>query len=516
MSNRSIPMYAYRQVILHMRQGESDRAIAKSKLASRLKAKQIRAIAQAQGWLDVFAELPSDEALSNFFAQRIVKSSSESLSLPYKDEITKWTTEGIQATTIYQTLKNKYAFSGSYDSVRRLVQKIKASIMQKDRCTTVLTFAPGEAAQVDFGQGPEITDAHTGEILKTWIFVMVLSWSRHLYAEIVTNQKVETWLGCHRRAFEFFAGVPRRVIIDNPKCAITKACYYDPQVQRSYAEFAEGYGFMISACPPREPKKKGIVESGVKYVKKNFVPLRDFRNIVDSNKQLMQWILEVAGNRTHGTTYEKPLNRFGETEKFLLQPLPEKLIELSVWTKVTLHGDCHVQFEKCRYSAPYKLAGQRLWLRASETTTRIYEDYKLVAIHPRLRKPGSRHTIDEHLPPNALAYKMRDPQWCLKQSKNIGQCCHQVIETLFSDKVLDQLRAAQGIISLKDKYGKNRLEAACKRAISFDTINYRSIKNILQAGVEYAQLNQEEAFDYLASVYSGGGQYCRDTKQLIQ
>lgn len=509
-------MHIYRQVILHMRQGESDRAIARSGLLGRTKTKRVRTIALAQNWLDNTAGLPDDTTLSQFFDQHLPRRTTESLALPYNDEITLWVQQDIQATTIHQALVHKYNYRGGYDSVQRFVQKIKTSITQKSRCSTILTFAPGEAAQVDFGQGPEITDVQTGEVFKTWIFVMVLAWSRHMYAEIVTNQKVETWLGCHRRAFEFFNGVPRRIIIDNPKCAITKACYHDPQVQRSYGEFAQGYGFMISACPPREPKKKGIVESGVKYVKKNFVPLREYRSIVDSNKQLIQWILEIAGNRIHGTTHEKPLNRFHDTEKFLLQPLPERPIELSVWTQVTLHGDCHVQFEKCRYSAPYKLVGKILWLRASETTTRIYEDYKLVATHPRLTKPGSHHTIDEHIPPNALAYKMRDPQWCLTQARTIGQCCHQIINTLFADKVLDQLRAAQGIVALQNKYGENRLEAACRRAIAFETINYHSIKNILIAGVEYESLPQEDAFDYLAQSYTGGGQYSRDTKQLIQ
>ena len=116
--------------------------------------------------------------------------------------------------------------------------------------------------------------ARTGEALKTWIFVMTLCWSRHQYAELVLDQTVGTWLGCHRRAFEWFGGVPQRVIIDNPKCAITRACNTDPTVQRAYAERAEGYGFKSSPCPPRDPQKKGIVEAVVKYVKRAFVPLR--------------------------------------------------------------------------------------------------------------------------------------------------------------------------------------------------------------------------------------------------
>ena len=513
MGNRSIPMYEYRQVILRMRLGESNRAIGKSGLICRKKAKSIRIVAEKQGWLNLSCELPEDTALLEFFEKNTPSNLTQSQALPYCDDITKWTSQGIQGTTIYQTLKMKYQFTGSYDCVRRFIQKLKA---KEVKASMPLDFLPGESVQVDFGMGPMITDVYTGEIVKTWIFVMVLSWSRHQYAEIVTNQKVETWLGCHKRAFEFFNGVPKRIIIDNAKCAITKACYYDPLVQRAYAECAEHYGFIISACPPREPKKKGRVESGVKYVKNNFVPLREFRDLVDANAQLRQWVLETAGNRKHGSTYEKPLTLFQETEKYILTTLPEKPFDICIWVKVTLHGDCHAQYEKCRYSAPYQLVSQLLWLRASESSVRIYKDHEMVAVHPRLTKPGSRHTIDEHLPPNGLAYKMRDPQWCLKQAKMIGDFCYQIISILFAHKVLDQLRAAQGIVGLKDKFGAVRLEAACKRALAFEAINYHSIKNILNAGIEYQALDEAEAFDRLTQTYTGSGQFCRDIKSIIQ
>lgn len=505
-------MYEYRQVILHMRLGESNRSIGKAGLICRKKAKQVRLIAEVQGWLSPDSELPDNETLLHFFEKNPINHSQKSLAHPYADEIKKWINEGIQASTIYQALKTKYQFSGSYDCVQRFARQLREKNI---KVSMPLDFAPGDSAQVDFGQGPEIIDVQTGEVFKTWIFVMVLSWSRHQYAEIVTNQKVETWLGCHKRAFEFFGGVPHRIIIDNAKCAITKACYYDPAVQRAYAECAQHYGFIIAACPPREPKKKGRVESGVKYVKNNFVPLRDYRGLVDANTQLRHWVLEIAGNRIHGSTYEKPLNRFHDTEKYLLKSLPEKSFDSCVWVRVKLHGDCHVQHEYCRYSAPYQLVSQLLWLRASESTVRIYKDYEMVAVHPRLIKPGSRHTLDEHLPPNGLAYKMRDPQWCLKQSKMIGHFCHQVIVKLFDDNVLDQLRAAQGIVGLKEKFGAARLEAACKRAIAFETTNYHSIKNILKAGVEYQMLSEIDAFDRLTEAYTGNGKYCRDIKSII-
>lgn len=513
MANRRISMFEYRHIITQMRLGESDRALARSGVISRTTAKQIRSIASREGWLSTEAALPDDTILAKHFKHAAKKSSTTSLAQPFEEEIKQWAEAGIQGSTIHATLVRKYHFEGSYHSVQRFVKKHQLSTIKG---STVLSFSPGECAQLDFGKGPDITDVGTGETFKTWIFVMVQCWSRHMYAEIVKDQKVETWLRCHRQAFEFFNGVPARLTIDNAKCAITKACYHDSEVQRAYAECAEGYGFIISPCAPRDPKKKGRVESGVKYVKNNFVPLREFRSLADANTQLKTWVLETAGNRKHGSTHEKPLNRFNETEKYLLKKLPESMPELSVWKKVKVHGDCHVQFEKCRYSVSYKHIKQSLWLRATESTVRIYKDYEVIALHPRLFSPGKRHTIDEHLPPDGLAYKMQDPQWCQKQAKQIGLSCYKVIQHLFKDKVLDNLRAAQGIISLQKKYTASRLEAACHRALAFGTINYRSVKTILSSGVEYDTLLHEEAFDQLAESYCQGGKYYRDTKTILQ
>lgn len=506
MANRRIEMYQYRQVIHRMRQGQSDRAIAKTKLMGRLKCATVRSIAQTKGWLGN-GPLPEDAQLVELFEKpKRPNPTQASLTAPHEERIKKWIDRGIQATTIYQALVEQFGFTGSYSSVRRKVQKIRA---KTPKASCVLDFAPGEAAQVDFGKGPTITDVFTGAVAKTWIFVMTLCFSRHMYAEIVTDQKVETWLACHRHAFEFFNGVTRKVIIDNPKCAITRACYRDPEVQRSYGESAEGYGFIISPCPPGDPKKKGRVESGVKYVKNNFVPLRKFRTLVDANSQLTNWVLKTAGNRKHGTTHQKPLTVFAETEKHFLKPLPDVPVQISSWTRVKVHGNCHVQFEKAYYSAPFQLVRLQLWLRATTTTVSLFKDLKLLVTHPRLKHPGERSTVDEHMPPEALAYKMQDPQWCLKQANRIGPDCLKVIRRLFAHKVLDNLRAAQGVISLGKKYGTARLEAACTRALHFDNVKYRTVKSILHQGLDQAVLEEHNNVIPLSSVYAGNGRFIR-------
>ena len=499
-------MYEYRQVIHRMRMGQSDRAIAKSKLMGRAKCAEVRGIAKQNGWLEP-GPLPDDGALAELFEGRPkANPTRQSLSQPHEEKIKKWSADGITTTAIFRALTDQYNFTGSYSSVRRMVQRLKE---QNPKATCILEFAPGEAAQVDFGAGPTIEDVFTGETVKTWIFVMTLCFSRHMYAEVITDQKVATWLGCHRRSFEFFGGVPAKVIIDNPKCAITKACFRDPQVQRSYGEMAEGYGFLISPCPPRDPKKKGLVESGVKYVKNSWMPLRQFRTLADANAQLRAWVMETAGNRIHGTTRQKPLTVFAETEKAMLRRLPDVPVELATWAQAKLHPDCHVRYEHCFYSAPFRLVRQQLWLKVTDTTVKLYHELKLVAVHRRLTVPGSRSTIDDHYPPEAIAYKTRTPQWCLKQAEKVGPDCLRLIKRLFANRVMDNLRGAQGVIALDKRYGAARLEKACKRALFFDNPRYGTVKSILAQGLDQEPLEPPGNVVALPAVYRHEGRFLR-------
>ena len=505
-------MDQYRHILVRMRLGESDRQIDAAGLMGRRTAAKLRKKARRAGWLDPEQSLPSEQDLHTALHRpKSAQARAQSTLEPYRETIERWVSEGIRGTTFHLALKRKYSYTGSYSSVRRFVRGLTEANPQ---VTTVLDFAPGEAAQVDFGKGPEIVDVHTGEVFKTWFFVMTLAWSRHQYAELVRDQTVETWLGCHRRAFEHFNGVPTRVIIDNPKCAITRACYHDSQVQRSYAECAEGYGFLISPCPVADPKKKGRVESGVKYVKNNFAPLREFRDLVDANQQLLAWVMGEAGNRCHGTTREAPLKRFVETEQHLLRPLPDTPVECARWAQAKLHSDCHIQFEQSRYSAPWRRVGQTLDVRATETTVRLYHHHELIAVHTRASKPGQRMTIDAHLPPEYIAYKMRDPQWCLKQAKVIGPHCHALITRLSADRVLDRLHAAQGVVRLGERYGATRLEAACGRALYFENIQYRSVRIILEKGLDQST-DPEACFDALSAAYTGQGRFGRNTRDLF-
>ena len=207
MSYRNIEMFEYRHIIYLMRSGLSDRAISQQGYAGRHKCQTIRVIAKSRGWLQKDTPLPTESELSEILSTKPPVVAGKSTVDTFREKVLDWHQQGVRATVIYQALVNRHHYKGSYDSIRRFIKKHATPTI---KASTPLSFEAAEAAQVDFGTGPTITDDDTGEISKTWIFVMTLCFSRHMYVEIVRNQTVITWLGCHRRAFEFFGGVPEK------------------------------------------------------------------------------------------------------------------------------------------------------------------------------------------------------------------------------------------------------------------------------------------------------------------
>ncbi|MFO7875346.1 MAG: hypothetical protein R6U55_02035 [Desulfovermiculus sp.] len=183
-------MYQYQHVIHRMRLGDSDRRIQKVGLMGRNKASGVRGKAREKGWLNSLSLLPDETVLQETFGGKSPAPTPSKIE-PYKDQVAAWFEDGIQGTTIYDALVLDHSFTGSYSCVRRYLKTLKGVQI---KTSIKLTSKLGVSAQMDFGKGPNITDSHTGKPQKTWIFVMTLAWSRHMYAEIVPNQRVET---CH-------------------------------------------------------------------------------------------------------------------------------------------------------------------------------------------------------------------------------------------------------------------------------------------------------------------------------
>lgn len=475
MAGRRSAVTDVREILRRLQLGEPDRRIARDLGVSRNTVARYRAWAAAQHLLE--RPLPESATLAALLAppDRARPLQEQSLVAPYREQVEALQRAGVEGQAIYQLLVEQHQFGGSYSSVKRFVRQLAPGAA----ATLRLEVDPGAEAQVDFGSAGQCLDPECGRVRRAWVFVMTLSHSRHQYAELVFDQTVATWLRLHRAAFTWFGGVPRRVVLDNLRAAIVHAALYDPEVQRSYREFAEHYGFLIAPCRPRTPEHKGKVEQGgVHYVKRNALAGRTFRDVHDGNRHLWRWCVETAGRRVHGTTKRIPLEVFDQVEQAALLPLPATAWEEAEWKQAKLHADCHVVFEAAYYSAPYRLIGQRLWVRAAGMKVELYLDWTLIATHRRAR-PGQRRTVAAHLPPDKVQFLMQTPAWCRARAAEVGPACAAFIDTLLGDRPLDRLRSAQGILRLGQRYSASRLEAACARAQAVGEVRYHTVKTIL-------------------------------------
>jgi len=476
-----------REILIQLRAGVSQRQIEREQQLNRRTVQKYKAWAEAQGLLA--GELPPLAELQALLSETLPEvqpPQNVSTVEPYRAVVEKLVTEGVETKAIHERIKER-GFGGTYMSVYRFVRRLKGRPL---RATVRVEREPGQEVQVDFGYAGRMIDPETGKQRRAWAFVMTLSWSRHQYVEFVFDQKVATWLLCHRHAFEYFGGVVQQVVIDNLKAAIVKAVRDDPAVQASYQECALHYGFRIVPCRVRTPQHKGKVEQGgVHYVKRNFLGGRELTLITQANQDVLRWCETTAGLRRHGTTKEQPLKRFKETEQARLQPLPQTPYELAVWKQLTLNRDCYVEFEQSYYSAPHRLIGRTLWVCGSLQQVRIFDpNYQLVASHERASRPGTRRTLLDHLPPEKVPGLQLNRPACQQQAQSIGPATTQLVDLYLADPVVERLPTVGRLLRLSQRYGEQRLEAACARALAFGDPTYRTVKRILKKGLEQDQL----------------------------
>lgn len=381
-------------------------------------------------------------------------------------------------------------YAGTLSAVKRICARLtrQAGPSEDDVAIPVET-APGEVAQVDFGYVGKIYDPERGLLRKAWVFVLTLGFSRHGFCALAFDQKASTWVDLHVAAFAFLGGVPRVLVPDNLKAAVVRAAFAvddEPVLHRSYRELARHFGFQIDPAPPRAPQKKGKVEAGVRYVKHSFFATHESVDIHEDQRMLSRWVLEIAGTRRHGTTGRAPLELFEEQERKALLPLPATRWERVLWKQALLHRDSHIQVDGAFYSAPWKLLGERLWVRCSEGSIAIHHCEQRVATHRRVAR-GQRSTIEAHLPEHRSPWRHRSREHWLARASALGEEVLRLATAIFdSDDVLLQLRKVQAVVSHLEGFPKERAAAACRRALAYGCLEYRGLKDILRKGLDLA------------------------------
>jgi len=354
----------------------------------------------------------------------------------------------------------------------------------------VQTTTPAEEAEVDFGYAGLIP-TKTGIYLKTWIFVITLSYSRKSYYEPVHDQSVQTFIACHQHAFSSFSGVPKTIKLDNLKAAIITNRRYDIEFNKDFLSFSSHYKFIIKPCTPREPNQKGKVESQVKFFKRNFLAGRTFSDEIDFRQQLNTWVHQI-NRRTHGTTKKIPHEVFLNEEQPKLQPLPITPFNLIPTIRRKVKLNCHIQWEENYYSVPAKYVGEFVDVRMRGNLIEIVDwDGNIVATHKQSQIKGEYITNPTHFPEHKIYSEASHQRKYEEKMEEIGPNSHEFFKHLIVRDPTGWRRVVGKILGLVQLYGKEKVEKAVKRALVFNAIKWKAVRNICEQNLQDLEIEPQ-------------------------
>jgi transposase len=411
-----------------------------------------------------------------------------SLCEPFREVILAALERGLSSQRIWQDLRAVHGFGGGYDSVKRFCRRLKQ--------TTPLPFRrmesePGAEAQVDFGTAaPLITPE--GKRRRPHLFRIVLSHSRKAYSEAVFRQTTDDFLRCLENAFQHFGGVPKTLVIDNLKAAVTKADWFDPDLNPKIVAFCEHYGTVVLPTKVRTPRHKGKVERSVAYVQDNGLKGRTFDSLAVQNRFLLEWETSVADTRIHGTTRQQAGKVFAEVERAALLPLPIERFPCFREAQRIVNRDGHVEVAKAYYSAPPEYIGRRVWARWDGHVVRIFDRrLRQIAIHAQ-HEPGRFATDDRHIVAEKRGGIERGTVWWLRKARSIGADTGRWAAAMLEQRGIPGVRLLMGLVSLTNKHTDTAIDQACRVAQSHGAYRLRVIRELLKR-----QAAPQEQFEFI-------------------
>ncbi len=391
----------------------------------------------------------------------------------FKGQILGWLREHpFSAVQILERLR-KEGFSGGITIVKDYVQQVRP---RHQEAFLTLQFQPGECAQVDWGSWEMIEVDNARRRLH--FFAMVLGYSRMLYVEFSLSQSQEHFLSAHRHAFEFFGGVPRKVMVDNCKTAVLSHPFgLQPEFNPRYADFARHYDFAIKACNVRRANEKGIVENAVGYVKGNFLKGRPITTFAPLQPAARIWIDQTANVRIHARTRKQPVELF-IAEKAALKPLPIHPYDCATIRSVRVDRQFRVHADGNRYSVPAKHAGGRLLLKAYPDALRLYQGEALVAEHDRRYGRGMDIEHPDHAKPVIERKRRAEARVFLQRFLNLGPGAEAFYRELNKRQLAPTLHIRR-IMALVEIYSPDEVRRALDDAITFRAFSCEYIAHLL-------------------------------------
>ena len=485
MATERLTMRKIREILRHKwALGRSHRDVATSLSVSigAISAAEQRARRAELDWTTV--ESLSDEALE--LRLYGVVTSDRHRSLPDPATLhTELKRQGVTLQLLHHEYRERhpdgYGYTQFCDHYRRWCQERRLSMRQLHRA--------GEKLFVDYaGKKPELVDPKTGEVREVELFVAVLGASNYTFAEATDTQQIADWIQSHVHAFEYLGGVTAAVVPDQLKTGITRACRYEPELQRSYEELALHYGTVILPARPASPRDKAKVEVAVQIAERWILArLRHETcfSLAALNRRIRELLEELNGRTMrHYRASRRAL--FEQLDRPMLKPLPETRYQHALWKFVRPNLDYHVELDGHYYSVPFTLRQQRLELRHTATTVEVFHQGQRVASHLRSALRGRHTTVAEHLPKSHQAHLEWSPERLTRWAQTIGPHTRALLEAIFADRPHPEqgYRSCLGILRLAKRFGAPRLEAACLRAVAVRARSYRHVESILKHGLD--------------------------------
>src|SRR2546425_956226 len=393
---------------------------------------------------------------------------------PFKPQIVQMLDKyPYSAAQVFQRLREQ-GFAGGYSIVKAYVRTVRP---KRQPAFLKLAFAPGECAQVDWGSFGSVPVGQTSRRLS--FFVIVLCYSRMLYVEFTVSQTMEHFLACHQHAFEFFGGIPQKVMVDNLKSAVlTRVLGEAPVFNPKYLDFATHCGFTIAPCNVGKGNEKGRVENGVGYVKKNFLAGLELPDFSALNPAARQWLDTVANVRLHSETREQPVQAWHK-ERPALRPLPLHPFDIATVSQVRASRQFRITLETNRYSVPAHYAGQALTLKTSPDRLCVYLGDQLIARHVR-RYERFQDVEDPDHPKPLLEHrkKARDPKVFMRFLALFPRA--EAYYLKLEERRLNPHHHVRKIVALSDMYDPQTVARAIEDAFTYEAFSSEYIANLLE------------------------------------
>jgi len=412
---------------------------------------------------------------------------SRSKCIAYRAVILEKLELRLSARRIFQDLVRDHGFLGGYQSVKRYVRKLGALHPPPFRR---MECGPGEECQVDFGKGAWV-ETEDGKRKRPWLFRMVLSHSRKGYSEAVWTQSTESFIRALENAFAAFGGVPLTVVLDNLRAAVTRADWFDPELNPKIEEFARHYGTVFLPTKPYTPRHKGKIERGVGYAQDNALRGKSFPSLQSQNDHLRDWEERVADLRIHGTIKKQVKKQFEEVERPVLKPLPQERFPFFHEGQRTVSRDCHVEVDRAYYSAPPEYLGHRVWVRYDSRLVRIFDvRFRQIALHARV-EAGRFSTLEAHLASEKISRVEKGAEYLLRKAALIGPKTALWSRAMIEERGIQGIRVLNGLLSYTTRYSAAQMESVCDLALSHGAFRLKALRALL------AQPIRQENFEFM-------------------